>query len=48
VTEEVRRRRADAERLTDDLRAPAFGALDKAEADELVDLLDQAVAGLRR
>jgi hypothetical protein len=42
VTEEVRRRRADAERLTDDLMAPAFAALDKAEADELVALLEKA------
>jgi hypothetical protein len=47
-TEEVRRRRADAEGLTDELMAHAFAALDKAEADELVDLLDKAVAGLRR
>ena len=42
VTEEVRRRRADAERLTDELMAPAFAALDKAEADELVALLEKA------
>jgi hypothetical protein len=42
VTEEVRRRRADAERLTDDLMAPAFAALDKTEADELVALLEKA------
>jgi hypothetical protein len=42
VTEEVRRRRADAERLTDELMAPAFAALDKTEADELVALLEKA------
>jgi hypothetical protein len=42
VTEEVRRRRADAERLTDDLMAPAFAALDQTEADELVALLGKA------
>jgi hypothetical protein len=42
VTEEVRRRRADAERLTDELMAPAFVALDKTEGDELVALLAKA------
>lgn len=42
VTEEVRRRRVDAERLTDELMAPAFAALGKAEADELVALVQQA------
>jgi hypothetical protein len=42
VTEEVRRRRADAERLTDELMAPAFAALDETEADELVALLKKA------
>ncbi|MFL5913564.1 MAG: SCO6745 family protein [Gaiellaceae bacterium] len=42
VTQEVRRRRADAERLTDELMAPAFAALDKTEADELVALLEKA------
>lgn len=42
VTDEVRRKRADAERLTDELMAPAFAALGKTEADELVDLLRKA------
>lgn len=42
VTEEIRRRRADAERLTDELMAPAFAGLDKTEADELVILLEKA------
>ena len=43
VTEEVQRRRSDAERLTDEMMAPAFAALDKTEADELVALLEKAV-----
>jgi hypothetical protein len=42
VTEEVRRRRADAERHTDELMAPAFAALDRTEADELVALVEKA------
>ncbi len=42
VTEEVRRRRAAAEDLTDELTAHAFAALGKAEADELVALLKKA------
>jgi hypothetical protein len=42
VTKEVRRRRADAERLTDELMAPAFAPLDQTEADELVVLLEKA------
>ncbi len=42
VTDEVRRRRADAERLTDELMAPAFAALGKTEADELVALMEKA------
>jgi hypothetical protein len=45
VTEEMRRR-ADAERLTDELMAPAFAALDKTEADELVALLEKAERAL--
>ena len=42
VTEEIRRRRTEAERLTDELIAPAFAALDKTEGDELVALLEKA------
>ncbi|GLY89644.1 SCO6745 family protein [Actinoallomurus iriomotensis] len=42
VTEEVRRRHVAAERLTDELMAPTFAALDKTEADELVALLAKA------
>ncbi|MFC6880997.1 MULTISPECIES: SCO6745 family protein [Actinomadura] len=42
VTEDVRRRHDDAERLTDELMAPAFTALDKPQADELVTLLEKA------
>jgi hypothetical protein len=42
VTEDVRRRRDDAERLTDELMAPAFAALDETEAAELVALLEKA------
>jgi len=42
VTEEVRERRAEAERLTDQLMAPAFASLDKGEGEELVALADRA------
>ncbi|MBO2446442.1 hypothetical protein J4573_05035 [Actinomadura barringtoniae] len=42
VTEEVRERRAEAERLTDQLMAPAFASLDKGEAEELVALAQKA------
>ncbi|MFI0367872.1 hypothetical protein ACH35V_08325 [Actinomadura sp. 1N219] len=42
VTDEIRRRRDDAERLTDDLMAPAFAVLGTAEADELVALVQKA------
>ncbi|TYK52833.1 SCO6745 family protein [Actinomadura decatromicini] len=42
VTDEIRRRHDEAERLTDELMAPAFASLDKAEADELTTLLNQA------
>ncbi|MDN3357732.1 hypothetical protein [Actinomadura sp. DC4] len=42
LTEEVRSRREDAERLTDELMAPAFASLGKSEADELVALLEKA------
>ncbi|WUI01194.1 hypothetical protein OHR68_05050 [Spirillospora sp. NBC_00431] len=42
VTDEIRRRHDEAERLTDELMAPAFAALSKAEADELVALLQKA------
>ncbi|RAY12031.1 hypothetical protein DPM19_27170 [Actinomadura craniellae] len=41
-TEEVRRRRAAAEELTDVLVAPAFAVLDATEAEELVTLLTEA------
>jgi hypothetical protein len=40
--DDVRRRRADAEELTDILIAPAFGGLSEAEADDLVALLNKA------
>ncbi|MFI0479114.1 hypothetical protein [Actinomadura sp. 9N215] len=42
VTDEIRRRHDDAERLTDELMAPAFAPLGKAEADELAALLQRA------
>ncbi|MGH3243590.1 MAG: SCO6745 family protein [Spirillospora sp.] len=42
VTDEIRRRHDDAERLTDELMAPAFSVLDEAEAGELVVLLQKA------
>lgn len=42
VTEDVRARREDAERLTDTLIAPAFEVLDDGEAKELVALLAEA------
>ncbi|MQA85906.1 MAG: hypothetical protein GEV03_15095 [Streptosporangiales bacterium] len=42
VDDEVRRRRARAEELTDELVAPAYAALGDGEAQELVDLLDHA------
>lgn len=42
VTDETRRRHDEAEQLTDELMAPAFASLDKAEADELVALLGKA------
>lgn len=38
----LRERWEQAERLTDELAAPAFAALDAAEREELVDLLGQA------
>ncbi|MEW2353684.1 hypothetical protein [Spirillospora sp. NPDC029432] len=42
VTDEIRRRRAAAEELTDELMVPAFAVLDEAEAAELVALLEKA------
>jgi hypothetical protein len=42
LTDDVRRRRAEAERLTDELMAPALAALGQAEAAELVDLATKA------
>ncbi|MFC4053497.1 hypothetical protein ACFOY4_27740 [Actinomadura syzygii] len=42
VTDEIRRRHDEAERLTNELMAPAFASLGKAEADELVHLLGEA------
>ncbi|MBC6462713.1 hypothetical protein HKK72_33415 [Actinomadura sp. HBU206391] len=39
---DVRKRRADAEELTDTLVAPAFGKLSEAETDDLVALLGKA------
>ncbi|TMQ90442.1 hypothetical protein ETD83_35430 [Actinomadura soli] len=42
VTDDVRRRRDDAERLTDALMAPAFAPLGTTGADELVTLLQKA------
>ncbi|MFB4320187.1 hypothetical protein [Actinomadura sp. 21ATH] len=42
VTDEIRRRRAAAEELTDELMAPAFASLGEAEAGELVALLEKA------
>lgn len=42
--DDVRRRRDRAEELTDDLVAPAYGVLDRSEADELVALLGEARA----
>lgn len=41
-TDIVRKRRADAEDLTDALVTPAFRALSAAEAEELISLLDKA------
>ena len=41
-TDTVRKRRADAEDLTDTLVAPAFRILSEAEGEELVSLLGQA------
>lgn len=42
VTEEMRARRAEAEKLTDTLIAPAFEGLDQGEAAGLVTLLQRA------
>jgi hypothetical protein len=44
VDEALRERRARAESLTDEIVAPAYGALSPAEATELVDLLGQSAA----
>ncbi|MBC6464029.1 hypothetical protein HKK74_00735 [Actinomadura alba] len=40
--DDTRKRRADAEELTDTLVAPAFGGLSEADADEFVALLGKA------
>jgi Helix-turn-helix family len=42
LDDELRRRRVRAEDLTDDMVAPAYAVLSKAEAAELVDLLSEA------
>lgn len=44
ITDELRERRAGAERLTDTLVAPAFGSLTGAEAGELSALLAKATS----
>ena len=44
VRDEIRARRAQAEKLTDELTTPAFAVLSEAESDELITLLDKACA----
>jgi hypothetical protein len=47
VSEEIARRRAEAEELTDRLAAPPYAVLDEAEMRELVELLGIAARGIR-